>query len=67
MNALVLFFPALPEVQVAVPFGVKSSTARISSHLSNRALSVLFAARCYLPQKYFAIRQAICQHTVNRG
>ena len=40
-------------------FGVKPSTARISSHLS----TVVFATRCYLPQKYFAIRQL----TKNRG
>ena len=42
MNALVFFFATLAEVQVAV-FSVfsKSSTARISSHFSNRALLCL--------------------------
>ena len=42
-------------------FSVKSSTARISSHFAESG-TVVFAARCYLPQKYFAI----CQRTVNR-
>ena len=48
MNTLIFFFVALRS-SGRRSFGVKSSTARFRA--------VVFAARCYLPHKYFAIRQ----------
>ena len=54
MNALVYFFTVVTEVQVAIHSVL---------NLPQQSGTVGFAARCYFPQKYFAMRQC----TVNRG
>ena len=60
INGVVFFFAALAEVQVT--FLSVLNLPRQELPLV-QLVTVVFAARCYLPQKYFAIRQ----RTINRG
>ena len=60
INGLVFFFAALAEVQVTV---LSVLNLPQQGHPLVQLGTVVFAARCYLPQKYFAIGK----RTINGG
>ena len=63
--SLLFFFATLAKVQVAVLSVL--NLPQQGSPATCRIAHFVFATHCYLSQKYFAICQAICQPTVNRG